>query len=293
MIASPAFLGMLLSACAYACFTAADTVTKYLAADYSIFQIMAVQYLFAALLLFVWPLIGKGREALKLFRMRRPRLYAERIFLHMLAQSLVFLALPHMPMSEFYIILFTMPIFVAVISPWLLKEKSSPALWLVILLSFIGTFIALRPEGLTFWAGLAFLGAAAFSYTLIVLRRMAETETAEMTGFMICLGLGGLSVVPMLFYYTPMTVGGFLYMLLAGLFFTLAQITLTAAFRMAPAGLAAVPQFLQLVYGVMAGYLVFGHKPDMYVYIGGAVVIGANLWLIYLQNKKSAKKISF
>jgi drug/metabolite transporter (DMT)-like permease len=284
----PFILGMVSSAFAYGCFTGADTVTKYLAEDYSVFQIMAGQYLLAALLFFGVTLVHKGGQARALFRMQRPGLHIKRIFVHMAAQSLVFLAVPHMQLSEFYIVLFTSPVFVALFAPLLLGEKSSRALWLVILCCFIGTFIALRPEGLTLWAGLAFLGAVLFAYALILLRRMAATETAEMTVLMLCLGLGLLSLIPAAVAYRPMPLEHLWILLLGGVLFTCAQLGQVMAFRLAPANLAAVPQFLQLVYGIIAGYLVFGHQPDMYVYAGGLLVIGANLWLIRMQGRASA-----
>jgi drug/metabolite transporter (DMT)-like permease len=39
------------------------------------------------------------------------------------------------------------------------------------------------------------------------------------------------------------------------------------------------------VYGAIAGYVVFGDVPSIWIYIGGAIVIIANIILLMKQNK--------
>ena len=51
-------------------------------------------------------------------------------------------------------------------------------------------------------------------------------------------------------------------------------------------------QFLQLVYGAVTGYLVFGDQPALSIYAGGAIVIAANLFLLYAQNQSLRRAAS-
>ncbi len=66
----PPILGMLLSAAAFLFFTAFDTASKFLARDYSVFQIMSVEFVTATALLLLFVLAKNKdtpvREALRL-----------------------------------------------------------------------------------------------------------------------------------------------------------------------------------------------------------------------------------
>ena len=128
-------------------------------------------------------------------------------------------------------------------------------------------------------------GIVSLAGGLVVLRYMGRTETAEMSGVTTAtaLALGALVVTP--FVYRPMEWPDFGLAVLGGALFAPAQMLLVKAFRMAPVAVASPPQFLQLAYGAVAGYLVFGDVPGLAIYIGGGTVIAANAALIYVENR--------
>ena len=113
---------------------------------------------------------------------------------------------------------------------------------------------------------------------------MMESETPEMVAITASasLAMGALAVTP--FVYKSIAAPDFALMVLGGALFAPAQIMLGTAFRLAPAALASPPQFLQLVYGALGGYIVFGEIPTLWIYAGGATVIGANAFLLFAQN---------
>ena len=284
MIPAP-ILGMLLSAAAFLFFTGFDATSKFLARDYSVFQIMSVEFIAAAALLLLFTL-GKNkdtpvREALRLCR---PRLHLLRGGLQVLGQSLVFLAIPHLSLAEFYVIVFSMPIVTVLKAGWFLKERAGAHIWPVLAVNFAGVLIALRPDrDMNAWALVALAGTFVLAGSLVVLRKLMETETAEMASLSTCvaLALGALAVTP--FVYKSAGFADLALMALGGVLFVPAQILLTTAYRLAPAALASPPQFLQLAYGALAGYFVFGDVPSLWIYIGGATVIAANAFLLYKQ----------
>jgi drug/metabolite transporter (DMT)-like permease len=281
MTPSAPITGMLFSALAFLFFTGFDTASKYLASSYSVFQIMSVEFIIAAALISAYAL-AKERGAPGTLRMGRPYLHLLRCGFQVTGQSLAFLAIPHMSLSEFYIIVFCMPAVAVLKAGWFLKERAAGYIWPVIALNFAGVLVALRPDqGANWWALAAFAGVVLLAAGQIVLRVMARTETAEMTGVTttIALALGALAVTP--FVYRPMAPGDIALMALGGALFAPAQMLLIAAFRMAPVALVAPPQFLQIVYGAIAGYLVFGDAPSTAVLAGGGMVVAANAVLIY------------
>ncbi len=294
MTPSAPIAGMLLSAVAFFFFTAFDTVSKYLSVRYSVFQIMSVEFVTAAALLIAFALLKDrnkpGRTAL---RMGKLHLHLLRGGFVILGQSLAYLAIRHLSLAEFYVIVFCMPAVTVLKAGWFLKERAAAHIWPVLAVNFIGVLIAMRPDrGLNLWALVALAGVVLLAGGLVVLRRMTESETAEMTSITTCVAgaLGALAVTP--FVYKSMELGDFALMVLGGALFVPAQMLLVAAFRLAPAALASPPQFLQLAYGALMGYLVFGDVPNVAVFIGGATVIAANAALIYVENGKVPRSLA-
>jgi drug/metabolite transporter (DMT)-like permease len=278
-------LGMLLSAAAFLLFTCFDTASKFLSRDYSVFQIMSVEFVTATLLLVAFAFLKNGKKpARETLRMHRPGLHLWRGIFQIAGQSLTFLAIPHLSLAEFYVIIFCMPIITVLKVGWFLKERAAAYIWPVLAVNFIGVLIALRPGGgANFWALAALAGTFLLAGGLVILRRMMESETVEMAGITssTALALGALAVTP--FVYRTVELPDLALMILGGALFVPAQIMLTIAFRLAPAALASPPQFLQLVYGATAGYFVFGDVPGRWIYVGGAIVLAANAFLLYAQ----------
>jgi drug/metabolite transporter (DMT)-like permease len=292
MTPSAPIIGMLLSAAAFLFFTGFDTVSKFLADRYSVFQIMSVEFVTATALILAFALLKDwykpGSNAL---RMGKPHLHLIRGGFLIAGQSLAYLAIPHLSLAEFYVIAFCMPAVTVLKAGWFLKERPDPYIWPVLAANFAGVLIAMRPDlGLNLWALVALAGIVSLAAALVLLRWMSNTETAEMCSISAAtaLALGALAVTP--FVYKPMEPGDFALAVLGGVLFAPAQILVVAAFRLAPVALASPPQFLQLAYGALAGYVVFGEVPGAAICIGGGIVIAANAALIYVENGKAPRR---
>ena len=267
-------VGLLLSSLGFLLFTGFDTVSKYLSHDYSIFQIMAVEFLCATLLLALYNLWNERHALHNAWRIHSKPMQLARGLTQLIGQVLVFIALPHLPLAQFYVVDFCAPIMVAVISLYALKEKPPLYVWLALFVSFAGIVIALRPdESINLWTLAVFAGALVLAVSIVILRKMMETESVAVTTVITSAILAIGSLIPTVFVYQNMQWPAFGWMLLGGAFFAGGQIAITHAFRLAPASLASIPQFLQLIYGAIAGYLVFGEVPTIWIYIGGAMVV--------------------
>jgi drug/metabolite transporter (DMT)-like permease len=284
----PTVLGILLSATAFLFFTCFDTASKFLSRDYSVFQIMSVEFLTATALLVLFAVLkNRNNPERRTLVMNRPSLHLLRGIVQVLGQSLVFLAIPHLSLAEFYVIIFCMPIITVLKVGWFLKERPAAFIWPVLAVNFLGVLIALRPDqGMNLWALVALAGTVLLAGSLVVLRKMMESETPEMAAITAsaALALGALAVTP--FVYKSVAAADFALMLLGGALFAPAQIMLSTAFRLAPAALASPPQFLQLVYGALGGYIVFGDVPTLWIYVGGATVIAANVFLLFAHSDR-------
>jgi drug/metabolite transporter (DMT)-like permease len=121
---------------------------------------------------------------------------------------------------------------------------------------------------------------------LVVLRRMTKTESNHAAAITVCLIMGLVALVPALFVFKMPDLYTILCMMGGGIFFAVAQRFLIKGCELAPVPLAGATQFLQLIYGAIIGYLVFNDQPSLWIFAGGAIVIAANLFLIFSENKK-------
>jgi drug/metabolite transporter (DMT)-like permease len=285
-----AIWGMILSALAFVFFTSFDTLAKYLSADYSVFQIMAVSYTAGTVMLLAYTVLKHKQQTRTVLTIHRPELHVARGITQIVGQTCAYLALPHVSLAQFYVIIFTMPIIVVLVTSLTLKEKISFKVWAVLFINFIGVLIAVRPDqDMSIWTLVLCIGTFVLGCSLVLLRKMMATESSELTSITTIAALAAGAIVPALFIFQSMSMTALGWMLLGGVFCALSQILLSNAFRLAPAAYASPPQFLQLIYGAVAGYLVFGDVPSHWVYIGGLIVIIANVYLI-VQQQMSQKQ---
>lgn len=288
MSVNPVVIGLVFSLFAYILFSGFDASVKFLAADFSVFQVMAVSYAFASAVALFFALWQKKAEQ-KPLALRRPVIHLLRGVAQAGSSLLFFAGFTAMPLTDFYIFVFLIPIFVALLSALFLKERMTIALILSVVASFAGVLVAFGPRGsfdLPYMLVLA--GAVVNAVGVLFLRQLAKTEPEGMVAFSVnvFLALGGL--VMALPQWKPITADFMMLCGVAGLMYGAAMILVTYAFRLAPAGIASVPQFLQLVWGAILGALLFNEAPPFSVYMGGGIVVLANVFLMLWQNRKNA-----
>lgn len=282
----PIILGLIFSFFSYILFSLFDASLKFQAGSYSVFQIMAVSYSFAALCGLAFAFWQKKKEG-KPLAIRKPWLHLWRGLAQAGSSLLFFAGFTAMPLTDFYIFVFLIPIFVAVLSALFLKEKLSLVLVFTVLVSFAGVLVAFGPRG-SFTPPYMFVlaGAVVNAVGVLLLRQLAKTEPEGIVAFTVCVFLAAGGALFSVTDWKPMTEQFLLIAAGGGVIYGIAMILVTYAFRLAPAGIASMPQFLQLVWGAILGALLFGEWPQASVYVGGAIVIAANLFLTFTQNRK-------
>ncbi|MCS6899777.1 MAG: DMT family transporter, partial [Myxococcales bacterium] len=190
----------------------------------------------------------------------------------------------------------TAPLFIAMLSPWVLGEPTDRALWLVLLVAFGGAAIIAGPH-LAFGSlpAAAALGAAVFSaLAMMFLRKMrsrAGREAPESTeaialhfgvvAFLVFLGIN-------LFCFRAPTGEGWLWLGATGLSGGLAQLAMTQAYALTEATRLGALSYLGTVLSLVGSFLVLGERPTPLQVLGSLLVIGAGTALAWL----SARSIS-
>jgi drug/metabolite transporter (DMT)-like permease len=271
---------ILLALFAFASFSTMDTLVKLLASRFAPVQIAC----FVAMAGLLPPVLAAllrqdpGRLAT-----RAPRLQILRGLPMLVGGVAAFVAYSLLPLADAYAIAFTQPLIVTAMSLPLLGERVGWRLWAAVLVGFLGVLVVLRPG-----AGVLGLGALAAGINavgnglaLVLIRRGRASDTAEAFALWGNLVIA-LGTAPALLWFWatpgPADLGLFL---LAGLCGGTSFLTLSQAFRLAPAAVVAPFQYSQMPYALLVGLLVFGDRPDPITLLGAAIVIGSGLYILH------------
>jgi drug/metabolite transporter (DMT)-like permease len=263
---------------AFALYTGQDTTVKLLSGRYDTFQIAFLNALFALGPMSV--LVMKG--GLGQLRTRLPWLHALRGLCSIISVPLTFYAFSRMAIADAYALLFSTPLLITALSVPLLRETVGWRRWSAVLVGFVGVLLMLRPgAGVLQAASLAALGGAfASALGIIILRRLQSTESSVSFGVYgnFSVMLGAVLVLPFVFKMPALPDLGL--SVLGGSLGGIAFLFLIAAYRRAPVAVIAPFQYSQMPYGLLVGFVIFGHVPDRSLFVGGAIVIGSGLYIL-------------
>lgn len=257
----------------------------YLADEIHPIQMMFFRNLFGFLMFAPW-LLSHGRTA---FRTQRLPLHVLRASLNVVAMFMFFTALTLTPVARATALAFTAPIFAALMSVVILREKFRIRRWVALLCGFAGTILILRPGILTIDLGsMLVLGSSLmWGVTLIVIKQLARTESSlTITAYMNLL-LAVFAFVPTLFVWTTPSMEGWMWLVVIGISGTFAQMMLAQAFRETDASTVLPFDFLKLIWTASLGYVLFAETIDVFVWVGAAIVLGSSIYLAYRESQVS------
>ncbi len=194
-----------------------------------------------------------------------------------------------MSLAKTYALLFAAPIITVLLAWPLLRERASPAQMMAVLAGFAGVLVILRPGVIPIDLASAgiILAAALYAFSNIVIRWMADDKQPPLSWpfyseLMIMLG-----ALP--FFLMNPVVPEPLHMLMFAIIAVLATVgmmTLGMAFRLGPTGVIAPFHYVQMIWAVALGFMLFGDVPDMWTLCGSAIIIASGLALIRLSREK-------
>jgi len=123
---------------------------------------------------------------------------------------------------------------------------------------------------------------------MIVLRRASRDRSAITVQcgatFYACLGMGAVlglmtwsgAILPA---FDTLPASDWAAVLAAGFFAAASFVLIAEAFRRAEAGLLAPFQYLEIIGATAAGYLVFGDFPDLWTWVGIAIILASGLYV--------------
>jgi drug/metabolite transporter (DMT)-like permease len=261
-------------------FSGVDGVSKALAADYHPFLVAWGRFLFQTLLLVPVVLYLGARRVLRTAApfqqsLRAVCLYGSTIFF--------VTGLAYLPIAEAAAIGFVSPLFTTALSIPLLGEKVGMRRWAAIMVGFAGVLIVIRPGTAAFHWATAFpvLSSIAWSLALIVTRRMNRQTDQPITTLLYASWVGLVAAtLPLPWFWTAPTAGAWGAMVGMAALAGAGHYLLILAFRLGAASILAPFSYSQMVWATLIGYFAFATLPDLWTWIGAAVIIlsGVYTW---------------
>jgi drug/metabolite transporter (DMT)-like permease len=247
--------------------------------DYPLAEVLLFRYVFASVVFIVILLSSAGLSALAT---RRPLDHAIRSVSGVVSLTLFFFAITRIPIADATAIAYAAPIFITLLSIFLLGEVIGLRRWAAVIVGFVGVLLITRPQADSLDVGvLAALGSAvAGAMVAIWLRKLSSSEKSvaigiyyNVFGSLVCLGWVWLSG-----WLTPRGVDAWLFIGF-GLGCGLQQWLLTVSFRYAEASLLAPFEYLAMVFAAIIGFVFWGEIPTLTTWIGGAIIAASGLFI--------------
>ena len=264
--------------------TLSDAAAKWFTADYPVGEVVAIRALF--ILCFI-VLFTSWRGRIAELRVRSYRDHLIRGGFACASTLLFVLGLSLLPLADAIAVTFAGPLFITALAPLMLRERVGWRRWLAVLAGFAGVLLMVRPSGdLARLAVLLPLGAAlSGSLRDLYTRRISLTEnsTAILFSTNLIVLFAGLVFFPA--GWRMPTAADFFLIGLAGGLMGVAHYLHIEAFRLAEAAVIAPFKYTNMVWGVLLGFVIWGHLPDRFVVGGSLVVIASGLYIFYREHR--------
>lgn len=207
-------------------------------------------------------------------------------FVHSIGVTLWFYAMSVMPVAEVTAIGFLTYIFVSIGASIFLKEKLHKHRLSAILISFIGALIILRPGFKVIESGQLgmLIATMVFTASYLIAKVVSKERTSSEIVAMLSIFTTIFLIPSAIYSWEPLSLEALLILSFTALIATLGHITMTKAIKAAPMVVTQPILFLQLVWASMVGLFIFDEEFDLFVIIGGTVIMLCVCYVSYREH---------
>ena len=261
-----------------ACFVGGDTCIKLIGTTLPLGEIICLVGLLSTVFLF---LICARQGILNSGSMIFTRTVLLRSLFDVLGSFMFVSALMQMPLANLSAVMQSVPLVVVVVAVIFLGEKAGVARSAAVIAGFVGVLLIVKPspQTITIYEFLAVGAVVVVALRDLVTKRipahvplliiaLANAIFVSLSGFGFSLVQGFKEVES---WQLASLVG-------AGLFVTCGYFFIVATVRLGELSATAPFRYAEVVFAIIAGILVFNEYPDLFSYVGMALVIAAGLY---------------
>jgi drug/metabolite transporter (DMT)-like permease len=266
------------------CFVMVNVLVKYVGNGLPVLESAFLRFLLG--LVFLIPALGAVRKVR--FTPRIWKLTFGRALFHALAMTCWFYAMTRIPMGEVTALNFMNPIYITLGAVLLFGERIALPRIMALVVAFIGGIVILRPGFRDIDPGhlSMMLSAMAFAGSYLIAGRLVKELPAAVVVFLMSVTVP-IVIAPFAFLHweTP-TLHELILLFFTAAFATLGHYAMTRAFACAPQSVVQPVVFVQLIWSVSFGYILFGEAVDPFVLLGGAMIIAAISFITWREARK-------
>jgi drug/metabolite transporter (DMT)-like permease len=278
--------GAIIGILGFSSFAITDMAAKYLLGFYEIHTIVFTSEIFTLTILAITACLSGGIA--KTFKTRTLRIHLVRGVFSLCNYALFLYAIRSLPLDQAYSIVFTTPFVIALLGAIFFKEKIKRYHVLSILLGFIGVLIVLQPQTLS-TLSLPVLACILCCFIFAgynILSKLLSGDDSWIT-------YAFYPACVMVAAFTPLVIMDFerpalphLFMLGGiGVMNIIGTVSLVIAFRISTSVVVAKFQYVQLLWGILFGYILFNDPLLSSTALGAAIIITAGLYLLKQEHK--------
>jgi drug/metabolite transporter (DMT)-like permease len=272
-------LAALLMIGAMICFSTMSAFIKLAAEQLHSLEVVFFRNFLAFLMMVPW-LILQGPGVMKT---RRIGLYTARSLFNIVGMAAGFTAITLIPLAEATALSFTAPLFATIGAALVLGEVVRARRITALAIGFAGMLIVLRPgmEAVSTGALLALLNSVTIAITIIIVKKLTDTERPETIVTYMALLQSPMALIPALYFWIwpdPITWLWLIGLAGAG---TAGHLMYTKAIQLAEITQIQPLDFIRLPLIAVIGYFIFDELPTIWTWIGGAVIFASTAYVTH------------
>jgi drug/metabolite transporter (DMT)-like permease len=275
---------------AYAMFALMAACAKILSSHHHVAEIAFYRNLIFTVPMFAF-MLHLRRSNKNIFRAKNPPGMAFRCIVGSSGIILTYAAFSHLPMADTTVLLFAQCLIIPAMAHFWLREHVGLHRWSAIGIGMIGVILMAAPTGQLSPIGVFLaLAAAVLQATMSIMLRYLKDENSTTVTFYFVLAGTCVAACFMPFVAKPFTSWTDIALIgVIGASGGTAQLFITRAFAGAPASVISPFNFTGLIWATLFDITIWHNAPGWPVYIGGAIIISASLYIFHRERVNAAK----
>lgn len=270
-----------------------DIIVKFMGQRLNALQVIFFRFFFGLITLLPFA-IPHGKQVFKTtqlkFNVIRGVFGAASIFLY--TYSVIYI-----PLVEVVTILWTIPLFVLVLSVFFLGEDVSALRWIATIMGFAGlSFISLYDSGASItlkWLYAAPIASAfLFAVQDVMIKKIVDNENRITMLLYFAMVTSALSFVPALLVWKSPTMFEYIMLFSLGAGGNLIQFFIFKAFSATDLSALSPYRYVEFLFSAAFAFMFFGEIPGMNVLTGALILIPSTLYLAYSENKEQRRQVA-
>jgi drug/metabolite transporter (DMT)-like permease len=205
-----------------------------------------------------------------------------RCFAGIIALIAIVVALRELPLAVVVSLSYAAPLFITILSIFLLGEKVGIFRWIAVLIGFVGVLVISEPgfNEVNYLYILPIIFCIGMAFVTITIRKLSTSEPVWLISIFFTLTITFVSLFTIPFGWVLPDFKDFILLALIGVTGGGANLLLTQSYKLSEVSLVAPLKYLSLIFAILFGYLIWDEIPSYKNLVGAALVIAASLIIL-------------